>query len=77
MDEQMKPDDKVDAVRSPTETLVDCMEDFGEAEPNKLLVIWTNEAGDLCWAESGRSSFIENIGILDCVRAKLMEKFLQ
>ena len=71
------PDEKTPEVRTPTETLVWCLEDFGDSEPKKVLVIWTNQAGDLCWSESGPSHFCENIGILECVKAKIMEKFLQ
>jgi hypothetical protein len=69
-------DEKTPELRSPTETLVRCMEDFGESEPKKVLVIWTNTDGDLCWSESGPSHFCENIGILTCVKSRIMQKFL-
>jgi hypothetical protein len=75
-DESMA-DEKTPEFRSPTETLVHCLEDFGISEPKKLLVIWTDDGGDLCWSESGPSHFCENIGMLECVKAKVMEKFLK
>ena len=39
------PDEKTPEMRSPTETLVACMEDFGESEPDRCLVIYTNADG--------------------------------
>ena len=77
MSENKQPDEKTSEFRSPTETLVRCMEEFGVSETKKLLVIWTDEQGDLCWSESGPSLFCQNIGMLECVRAKIMEKFLR
>lgn len=71
------PDEKTPEVRSPTETLVKCLEDFGISEPSKVIVVYTNEAGDLCWSVSGPYNYTHVIGMLECVKAKIMEKFLQ
>jgi hypothetical protein len=38
--------------RTPTETLMSAMEQFSEAEPKDCLIIWTDEAGDVCWSSS-------------------------
>lgn len=72
-----QPDEKTPEVRSPTETLVWCLEDFGSSEPDRALVIWVNSNGDLCWSSSGPYAFTPIIGMLECVKAKIMEKFLQ
>ena len=71
------PDEKTPEVRTPTETLVWCMEDFGAAEPERVLVIYTNSDGDLCWSSSGPYSYTHILGMLECVKAKVMEKFLR
>ena len=76
MPDDTQPDEKTSEYRNPTETLIHCMEEFGRAEPKKLLVIWTDEAGDLCWSESGPSHYCQNIGMLNCVLAKYMQKFM-
>jgi hypothetical protein len=34
--------------RTPTETLLSRLEDFGVSEPVSVLVIYTNQHGDLC-----------------------------
>lgn len=37
-------------IRTATQTLLSALEDFGESEPRDCLVIYNNEAGDLCWS---------------------------
>jgi hypothetical protein len=76
MPDQSMPDEKTPEERSPTETLVWCLEDFGNAEPQRALVIWTNAAGDLCWSSSGPYNFTHIIGMLECVKAKVLAKFV-
>ena len=64
-------------IRTPTETLVKCLEEFGNSEPKKTIVIWTNVDNDLCWSGSGEFHYCEVIGMLECVKGKVMEKFLR
>lgn len=71
------PDEKTPELRSPTETLVACLEDFGKSEPTKVVVVYVNVDGDLCWSTSGPYNFTHVIGMLECARAKIMEKFLE
>ena len=71
------PEEKTPEVRSPTQTLMACLEDFGASEATKCLVIYTNEAGDICWSSSGPYHFSEVIGMLECVKARVMRKFLE
>lgn len=52
--------------RSPTETLMAAMERFSEAEPKDCLVIWTDEAGDVCWSSSVDSLVVKK-GLVDYV----------
>jgi hypothetical protein len=71
------PDEKTPEQRTPTGTLMRCLEDFGESEPARVLVIYTNEAGDLCYSSSGPFSYTHIIGMLECVKAQVLEKFLK
>jgi len=64
------------ATRSPSETLMDCLAEFGESEPTKVLVIWTDEAGDINWNTSSPRSLTGMIGMLHCVEAAFMQDFL-
>jgi hypothetical protein len=63
--------------RTPTETLLACLTRFGEAEPTRVMVAWTDETGDLCWSFSGARSYMAMIGMLECVKASLMKDFLE
>jgi len=56
-----------DGGRSPTETLVYALEEFGKAEPLDVLVIWIDENGEICWSQSTRSRAIA-LGMLEMVR---------
>ncbi len=77
MPNESHPDEKTPEQRSPTETLVKCLEDFGDSEPQRVIVVYVNEAGDLCWSASGPYNFTHVVGMLECVKAKVLEKFLQ
>jgi len=63
--------------RSPSQTLIDCMGKFAEAEPTRVMVVWTDESGDLCWSLSGERSYTQMIGMVECVKAVLMRQFLE
>ena len=63
--------------RTPTETLLACLTRFGEAEPMRAIVVWTDETGDLCWSCSGVRSYTSLIGMLECVKAVLMAEFME
>ena len=62
--------------RTPSETLMNCLTEFGEAEPTRVIVVWTDEKGDLCWSVSSPRSVTAQIGMLDCVKALMMQTFL-
>ena len=53
--------------RSATETLVAVMEDFGEIEPKEVLVIYTNESGDICWSTT-TDSLVVKLGLLEACK---------
>ena len=65
------------ATRSPSETLMTCLEEFGKAEPTRVMVIWTDETGDLCWSTSSPRLLSQMIGILECAKAALTREFLE
>jgi hypothetical protein len=58
-------------LRSPTETLMKCMEDFGECEPKELIVIWTDHNGDLC-RSSSTNSVSTQLGLIEATKAILV-----
>jgi hypothetical protein len=60
-------------LRSPTETLMKCMEDFGECEPKELIVIWTDQNGDLCWSSSS-NSLSTQLGLMEACKALTIQK---
>lgn len=62
-------------VRTPSETLVSALEDFGQSEPKNVIVIWINEDGDLNWSKSAPLGFSETVGMLECVKAAQMRDF--
>lgn len=77
MGDDSAAEEKTPEQRTPTETLVHCLEDFGQSEPLKCIVIYTNESGDICWSSSGPYNFSQIIGMLECVKARVMKKFLE
>ena len=58
--------------RTPTETLIKCMEDFGEDEPENLMVIYTTKGGDLAWS-STTDSISMKIGMLEFAKACILK----
>jgi hypothetical protein len=65
------------ATRSPSEALMTCLEEFGKAEPTHVLVVWTDEYGDICWSGSRPSSVVSLLGMLKCVEVALEQDFLK
>jgi hypothetical protein len=62
--------------RTPSDTLISCLEDFGEDEPKKVIVLYTTKGGDLCWSVSGPDTYTETVGILECAKTVILKKFL-
>jgi len=77
MPDDMRPDEKTPEVRSPSDTLIWCMEDFGASEPERVFVVYVNKSGELCWSSSGPYSYTHIIGMLDCARNVIMQKFME
>ena len=65
------------ATRSPSETLMTCLEEFGKAEPTRGMGIWTDETGDLCWSTSSPRVLSQMIGMLECAKAALTREVLE
>jgi hypothetical protein len=57
--------------RTATETIMKVMEDFGEAEPEELMVIWTDAAGDLCWSATTDSKMVK-LGMVEFVKSVIV-----
>ena len=62
--------------RTPSETLMNCLTDFGEAEPTRVLVIWTDVDGNICWSTSAPRSVTAQVGMLECVKALMVQSLL-
>ena len=62
--------------RTPTETLVACMERFGECEPEQLLILYTDANGGLCWSTSNPMRHTQLIGMVECARAIFKKQML-
>lgn len=60
-------------IRTATETLVSVMEEFGDSEPKDLIVIYTNQAGELVWSCSTDSTVIK-LGLIESCRTYLKMK---
>jgi hypothetical protein len=58
--------------RTASEALIHVMEDFGESEPKDVLVIYTNQAGDLCWSSSTDSQTIK-FGLLEMCKQSMIK----
>ncbi len=54
-----------------------CMEDFGLAEPECVIVIYTNADSDLKWKHSGGMRDSQLIGMLEVTKAALMKAILE
>jgi len=63
--------------RTPTQTLMDCLEDFGKSEPTRVLVIYTNEDHEIAWPTNGTYSYTHLVGMIECVKARLLAGFLK
>ena len=57
---------------TPSQLLMDVMEEFGKIEPIEVFVIWTDEAGDLCWRGTSQK-LSEKVGMLECVKTYIMD----
>lgn len=62
--------------RSPTETLVHVMEEFGRSEPLDCVVAWIDENGDFCWSQSTRSRTIL-IGLVEMIKHLELHKLIK
>jgi hypothetical protein len=68
-------DSAPDVKRSPTDTLLSCLEDFGESEPKRVLVIHTNTAGELVCQTSSPYSMVEILGMLEFAKTIIVSRF--
>lgn len=63
-------------IRTATETLLSCMEDFGESEPKECMVIYTNENGDMCFS-STTDSLVIKLGLLELSKQYILKKIAE
>jgi len=49
------------------------MEEFSKSEPVDVMIVWTDESGDLCWSSSS-SHLSTRIGMLECAKQYILEK---
>jgi hypothetical protein len=58
--------------RTPTELVMKCLEEFGQCEAVNALVIWTDEAGDICWSATTDSQ-VQKFGMIEFVKQMLIK----
>lgn len=49
------------------------MEEFSKSEPTNVMIVWTDEAGDLCWSSNSNHLSVR-IGMLECAKLYMLEK---
>jgi len=42
-----------------------------------VIVVWTDEVGDICWSTSSPRLLSPMIGMLECAKAALTQEFLE
>lgn len=62
--------------QSATEVLVAALESFGESEPEAVMVLFTNEAGELRW-RSNIDSVCMRLGMLRYADAAMVKRGLE
>jgi hypothetical protein len=58
--------------RTPTQVLIDCMEDFGTDEPLEVLVIYRTKGGDLAW-QTDQEDHSHVLGMLEMTKFWFLE----
>lgn len=58
--------------RTPTDTLMAAMEEFGRAEPLDCMIIWTDQSGDICWSSTTDSRVIR-LGMIEMVKTLIVK----
>jgi hypothetical protein len=58
--------------RTPTDTLMECLESFGEDEPVNVIVVYTTKNGDIAWHTSS-STFSQKLGLLEAAKFWVQE----
>lgn len=58
--------------RTPTDTLMTAMEEFGRAEPLDCMIIWTDQSGDICWS-STTDSRVTRLGMIEMVKTLIVK----
>lgn len=77
MPDNSRPDEKTKDERTPAETLMWVLKDIEKIPAGRLMVIYTNLDGDVCWSSSGPYSYTHMVGLLECVKAMVKAKFMQ
>jgi hypothetical protein len=58
--------------RTPTDTLMEALEAFGEDEPRDVIVLYTTQTGDLVWHSSTSITSIK-VGMLETAKFWVLE----
>jgi hypothetical protein len=58
--------------RTPTDTLMECLESFGDDEPANVIVVYTTKSGDIAWSTSD-STFSQKLGLLEAAKFWVQE----
>lgn len=58
--------------KDPTAVMIDCMEQFGQCEPKRLLIIYQDEDDYLCWMSNALLD-TEKIGMLEVAKHRILQ----
>ncbi len=58
---------------TPSQLLMECLERFGACEPICAIVIYTDEAGNICW-NSTTTSRSQQVGMLELTKLFIVDE---
>ena len=57
---------------TPSQMLMECMEEFSKIEPVDAIIVWTDEEGDMVW-RSTTNQLSKRVGLLECAKNYILE----
>ena len=60
------------AGKTPSEMVIECLDDFSASEPKDLIIVFSNDEGELIWATN--LSETRAIGLLECAKHWILKQ---
>lgn len=71
-----KPVEETPIPQTATEILMTCLEDFGEDEPENVIVVWNTKSGDMAWLSNIRFTSAK-VGLLELAKSHVLNDSLK